>query len=176
MHGIQISPQSAPDPHSSQADRPICGSWHSLWFGSGLWAEVPRYCTPLRSSAVRNQPLMVVGSSEGQWLSGNYGSEDKGPYAIPLDTAAIERQREWWFAWSPLIKNSGILYELYNADTANGTWQASSGCNLSFCIPMRCAQRDGQAPMRRARLYSPSLVRVMKYKRRDRSRYPIHIK
>ena len=61
-------------------------------------------------------------------------------------------------------KDSGILYELYNADTANGTWQASSGAifhfNTNALRPKGWTSADAAAC-----LYSPAWCDMMKYKR-----------
>ncbi|HNP22753.1 MAG TPA: hypothetical protein PKM63_06630 [Panacibacter sp.] len=119
----------APDPHSSQVIAQFAAAGIHCDFGSGLWAGAPI-----------GIPYVVVCSTQQKYTvkfrangyDGNYGSEsDKGPYAIPLD-AAIEGNGNGDSHVIAVDKDSGILYELYNADTANGTWQASSGAIFHF--------------------------------------------
>lgn len=98
-------------------------------FGSGNWNGAPI-----------GIPYVVVCSSQQKYpvkfransYDGNYGSEsDKGPYAIPL-TAPVEGNGNGDAHVIAVDKDSGILYELYNASLKNGQWEASSGAIFRF--------------------------------------------
>ncbi|MEP6846469.1 MAG: hypothetical protein ABI861_10715 [Panacibacter sp.] len=98
-------------------------------FGSGTWAGAPI-----------GIPYVVVCGTQQKYTvkfrannyDGNYGNEsDKGPYAIPL-TASIEGNGNGDSHVIAVDKDSGILYELYNASVNNGQWEASSGAIFHF--------------------------------------------
>ncbi|HRH61436.1 MAG TPA: hypothetical protein PL045_12740 [Chitinophagaceae bacterium] len=117
------------DPHSAQIISNFSAAGIHADFGSGLWQGAPI-----------GVPYVVVCSTQQRYTvhfrangyDGNYGSEsDKGPYAIPLD-APIEGDGDGDAHVIAVDKDSGILYELYNADTSNGTWNASSGAIYRF--------------------------------------------
>ncbi len=93
-------------------------------FGSGLWQGAPI-----------GIPYVVVCGNQQKYnvkfransRDGNYGNEsDKGPYAIPL-TAPIEGNGKGDSHVIAFDKDSGILYELYNASLGTNQWEASSG-------------------------------------------------
>ncbi|MEP7317732.1 MAG: hypothetical protein ABI921_03300, partial [Panacibacter sp.] len=93
-------------------------------FGRGTWQGAPI-----------GIPYVVVCGSQQKYTvkfrangyDGNYGNEsDKGPYAIPL-TAAIEGNGNGDSHVIAIDKDSGILYELYNASVNVDHWEASSG-------------------------------------------------
>ena len=93
-------------------------------FGSGLWQGAPI-----------GIPYVVVCGSQQRYsvkfransYDGNYGDEsDKGPYAIPLN-APIEGNGKGDAHVISVDKDSGILYELYNATAKADHWEASSG-------------------------------------------------
>jgi hypothetical protein len=120
---------SAVDPYSSQIIAKFATSIIHADFGSGTWDGAPI-----------GIPYAVVCSSQQKYTvkfrannyDGNYGSEsDKGPYAIPLD-APIEGNGTDDAHVIAVDKDSGILYELYNASVVNGQWQASSGAIFHF--------------------------------------------
>jgi hypothetical protein len=112
------------DPYSAQIIAQFSTYGVKTDFGSGNYDGVPI-----------GIPFVVVCGSQQKYTvkfransyDGNYGNQsDKGPYAIPL-TAPIEGNATGDAHVISVDKDNGILYELYNADTANGTWQASSG-------------------------------------------------
>ena len=120
---------SAVDPYSSQIIAKFATSIIHADFGSGTWDGAPI-----------GIPYVVVCSSQQKYTvkfransyDGNYGNEsDKGPYAIPLD-APIEGNGTDDAHVIAVDKDSGILYELYNASVVNGQWQASSGAIFHF--------------------------------------------
>lgn len=93
-------------------------------FGSGKYHNAPI-----------GIPFVVVCNTQQKYTvkfrannyDGNYGNQsDKGPYAIPLD-APIEGNGQGDSHVIAIDKDSGILYELYNANVKNGHWEASSG-------------------------------------------------
>lgn len=119
----------AVDPHSSQVIAQFAAAGIHCDFGSGLWAGAP---IGIPYVVVCNTQQKYTVKFRANGYDGNYGNEsDKGPYAIPLD-AAIEGNGNGDSHVIAVDKDSGILYELYNADTANGTWQASSGAIFHF--------------------------------------------
>ncbi len=93
-------------------------------FGSGTWLGAP-IGIPYVVVCGSQQKYSVKFRANG--YDGNYGSEsDKGPYAIPL-TAPIEGNGSGDSHVIAIDKDSGILYELYNASLNVDHWEASSG-------------------------------------------------
>jgi hypothetical protein len=93
-------------------------------FGSGLW-----------EGALMGIPFILVCDSQSEIpitfrendYDGNYGSQsDPGPYPIPL-SAPVEGNGVADSHVLAVDTDNGILYELYNASTANNSWEASSG-------------------------------------------------
>jgi len=120
---------SAVDPYSDQIIAQFSSSIIHADFGSGTWAGAPI-----------GIPYVVVCNSQQKYpvkfrannYDGNYGNEsDKGPYAIPLN-APIEGNGNGDSHVISVDKDSGILYELYNASVKNGQWEASSGAIFHF--------------------------------------------
>ncbi|MDP4217420.1 MAG: hypothetical protein Q8927_14560, partial [Bacteroidota bacterium] len=93
-------------------------------FGSGLWQGAP-IGIPFVVVCASQPKIPVVYRSNA--YDGNYGDEsDPGPYPIPLD-APIEGNGQGDSHVIAIDKDSGVLYELYNASVNGGHWEASSG-------------------------------------------------
>lgn len=93
-------------------------------FGSGTWLGAP-IGIPYTVVCGGQQKYTVKFRANG--YDGNYGNEsDKGPYAIPL-TTPIEGNGNGDSHVIAIDKDSGILYELYNASVNVDHWEASSG-------------------------------------------------
>lgn len=98
-------------------------------FGSGLYHNAP-IGIPFVVVCKSQQRRTVKFRANG--YDGNYGNQsDKGPYAIPL-SAPIEGNGNGDSHVIAVDKDSGILYELYNASVNAGQWEASSGAIFHF--------------------------------------------
>ncbi len=112
------------DTYSSNIIRHFRTSPVKADFGSGKYQGAP-IGIPFVAVCGQQQKYMVKFRANG--YDGNYGNEsDKGPYAIPLD-APIEGNGKGDSHVIAVDKDSGILYELYNASVAVDHWEASSG-------------------------------------------------
>lgn len=112
------------DPYSNQIIAQFSSAPLKSDFGSGLWDGAP-IGIPYVVVCASQQKYTVKFRANG--YDGNYGNEsDKGPYAIPLD-AAIEGDGNGDSHVIAVDKDSGILYELYNAEAKSDHWEASSG-------------------------------------------------
>jgi hypothetical protein len=93
-------------------------------FGSGLWEGAP---IGIPFILVCDSQSGIPVTFRGNDYDDNYGNEsDPGPYPIPL-TAPVEGNGEADSHVLAVDLDNKILYELYNAGTANGGWEASSG-------------------------------------------------
>ncbi len=93
-------------------------------FGSGLYEGAP---IGIPFVVVCNDQPKIEVNYKGDDYDDDYGDEsDPGPYPIPLNTPIEGNGEEDSHVLGVDIDNKK-LYELYNANTANGKWEASSG-------------------------------------------------
>jgi hypothetical protein len=93
-------------------------------FGSGLWEGNP---VGIPFILICNGQTKIPVVFRANNYDGNYGNEsDPGPYPIPL-TAPIEGNGTGDSHVLAVDIDNKILYELYNAGTGDGKWEASAG-------------------------------------------------
>ena len=100
-------------------------------FGSGLWEGAP---IGIPFILVCDSQSMIPVTFRGNDYDANYGNEsDPGPYPIPL-TAPVEGNGAGDSHVLAVDIDNKILYELYNASTANNGWEASGGATWDLKI------------------------------------------
>jgi hypothetical protein len=93
-------------------------------FGSGLWEGAP---IGIPFILVCDSQSKIPVTFRGNDYDDNYGDEsDPGPYPIPL-SAPVEGDGAGDSHVLAVDTDNKILYELYNASTANNGWEASGG-------------------------------------------------